>query len=271
MHPILFKLGPLSIHSYGLMLALSFVIGAQIALREGARRGLPADQLSTLCLWILSLAVVGARALYVVSHAESFAGRWLDAFKLWEGGLTMYGGFVAALAGAWIYTRRHALPIGSVFDAFSPAIALGSGLTRIGCFLNGCCFGRPCNLPWGVMFGPDTTPGRLYPDLHLHPTQLYMSAAGFLNFGLLTYWSKRFTRPGQLFFVFLLLESGSRFVIDFFRHYDPGGESVQLGGIRLSLTQVACVGLILISLVGLATGLRQRATAPPTAPARSQS
>jgi phosphatidylglycerol:prolipoprotein diacylglycerol transferase len=266
-HPILFKLGPLAIHSYGLMLALSFVIGAQVALREGARRGLPVDQLSTLCLWILALAVVGARMLYVVSHAESYAGRWLDAFKLWEGGLTMYGGFVAALAGAWFYTRRHRLPMGTVFDAFSPAIALGSGITRLGCFLNGCCFGRPCDLPWGVTFGPDSSPGRIYPGLELHPTQLYMSLVGFLNFFLLTRWSRRFTRPGQLFFVFLFIESGSRLVIDFFRHYEPGGESVVLGGIQLSLTQVVCLVLVVTAAVGLVSGALRRAPASPAAPA----
>jgi phosphatidylglycerol---prolipoprotein diacylglyceryl transferase len=260
-HPILFKIGPLAIHSYGLMLALSFVVGAQVALREGARRGLPADQISSLCLWVLALAIIGARALYVVSHPESYAGSWLDAFKLWEGGLTMYGGFLAALAGAYVFVRRHALPIGQVFDAFSPAIALGSGLTRIGCFLNGCCFGRPCDLPWGVVFGPDTTPGRIYPGQHLHPTQIYMSLAGFANFFLLRHWSKRFTRPGQLFFVFLLIESGSRFVIDFFRHYDPNGESVRLGGVALSLTQVACAALIVLGLVGLLAGARRPAPA----------
>ena len=256
MFPTLFKIGPLEVHTYGLMLALSFVLGAQFALREGARRGLSEAKLSELCLWILGLAVIGARAVFVFTHADSYAGRWLDALKLWEGGLTMYGGFIAALIGALVFVRRNAMPVGPVFDTFSPAIALGSGLTRIGCFLNGCCYGEPCNLPWGVTFGPDTTPGRIYPGMPVHPTQLYMSLAGFANFALLFALRKRLQRPGQLFFVFLLLESGSRFVIDFFRHYEAGGESIHLAGMQLSLTQVACLGLILVALAGLAAGAR---------------
>ena len=120
MFPTLFKIGPLEVHTYGLMLALSFVLGAQIALREGVRRGLSEAKLSALCLWILALAVIGARAVFVLTHAESYGGRWLDAFKLWEGGLTMYGGFVAALIGALVFVRRNALPVGQVFDAFQP-------------------------------------------------------------------------------------------------------------------------------------------------------
>jgi phosphatidylglycerol---prolipoprotein diacylglyceryl transferase len=261
MFPTLFKIGPLEVHTYGLMLALSFVLGAQIALREGVRRGLSEAKLSALCLWILASAVIGARAVFVLTHAESYGGRWLDAFKLWEGGLTMYGGFVAALIGALVFVRRNALPVGQVFDAFSPAIALGSGLTRIGCFLNGCCFGQPCDLPWGVTFGPDTSPGRIYPGMALHPTQLYMSAAGFANFAILLALRRRLQRPGQLFFVFLLLESGSRFVIDFFRHYETGGESIRLAGMQLSLTQVICLGLILVALAGLAAIARRFAPA----------
>jgi phosphatidylglycerol:prolipoprotein diacylglycerol transferase len=255
--PTLIEIGPFEIHSYGLMLALSFIVGTQLALHEAGRRRLPEARLASLCLWILGLAIVGSRLMYVLSHPESFAGRWLDAFRLWEGGLTMYGGFVAALVGALVYVRRHALPLGQVFDAFSPAIALGSGITRLGCFLNGCCFGKPCELPWAVTFHDHSFAGTAYPGVPLHPTQLYLSAAGFLNFALL-WWllRRRLSRPGQLFFIFLVVEALSRFSIDFLRHYDEGGESVTVLGLSLSLTQVVCLGLIVLAVAGLLVGAR---------------
>lgn len=251
MIPTLFKLGPLEIHSYGLMLALSFIVGTQLALSESARRGLNEAKLSALCLWILGLAVVGSRAMYVLSHPQAFAGRWLDAFRLWEGGLTMYGGLVAALVTALIFVRRNGMPLGQVFDAFSPSIALGSGITRIGCFLNGCCFGQPCELPWGVTFHDHSFAGTTYPGMALHPTQLYLSGAGFLNFAILWSLRRRLPRSGQLFFVFLIIESMSRFWIDFLRHYDVRGESIGLVGLSLSLTQVVCLALIGVAVVGL--------------------
>jgi phosphatidylglycerol:prolipoprotein diacylglycerol transferase len=262
--PTLFHIGPLEIHSYGLMLAVAFIVGMQVALSEAGQRKLDEGRLSALCLWIMVLAIAGSRLLYVASHHESYAGRWGDAFKLWEGGLTMYGGFLAALGGSLLYLRRHRMPVLTVCDAFSPAIALGSGITRLGCFLNGCCFGRPCHLPWAITFDPDSFAGTTYPGVPLHPTQLYLALAGFASFALLWSLRRRLTRPGQLFFLFLLIESTSRFVIDFFRHYEPGGESIRVLGAQLSLTQVLCLGLAALAIGGLAGRSARRAPAAGT-------
>jgi phosphatidylglycerol:prolipoprotein diacylglycerol transferase len=103
-----------------------------------------------------------------------------------------------------------------------------------------------------VTFDPDSFAGRVYPGIPLHPTQLYLALAGFMNFALLWALRGRLKRPGQLFFVFLLLESGSRFIVDFFRHYEPGGESVAVLGAHLSLTQVICLVLVAVAIFGLA-------------------
>jgi phosphatidylglycerol:prolipoprotein diacylglycerol transferase len=262
--PTLFQIGPLEIHTYGLMLAVAFIAGMQVALAEAGGRKLDVGRLSALCLWIMVLAIAGSRLLYVVTHREAYAGRLGDAFKLWEGGLTMYGGFLAALVGSIVYLKRHQMPVFLVCDAFSPAIALGSGITRIGCFLNGCCFGRPCHLPWAITFDPDSFAGTTYPGVPLHPTQLYLALAGFANFALLWSLRRRLARPGQLFFLFLLVESASRFVIDFFRHYEPGGESMRVLGAQLSLTQIFCLGLALIAIGGLARGDARRMPAAGT-------
>lgn len=261
MIPTLFKIGPLEIHSYGLLLAVAFLTGMQVALAEVRRRRLDEGRLSALCLWIMVFAIAGSRLLYIVTHLDAYAGRWGDAFKLWEGGLTMYGGFIAALVGSLLYLRQHRQPVLTVCDGFSPAIALGSGITRLGCFLNGCCFGRPCDLPWAITFAPDSFAGEVYPGVPLHPTQLYLALAGFASFLVLWSLRRRLARPGQLFFLFLLIESATRFVIDFFRHYEPGGESVHVLGAQLSLTQVFCVGLAAIALIGLARGRAGRVPA----------
>ena len=261
MIPDLFKIGGLEIHSYGLMLAVAFLTGMYVALAEARRRGLDEARLSALCLWIMVLAIAGSRLLYIVTHLDSYAGRWGDALKLWEGGLTMYGGFLAALAGSVLYLKRHRQPILTVCDAFSPAIALGSGITRLGCFLNGCCFGRPCTLPWAITFAPNSFAGQVYPGVPLHPTQLYLTLAGFASFAVLWSCRRRLARPGQLFFLFLLVESASRFAIDFFRHYEPGGESIHVLGAQLSLTQVFCIGLAAVAIGGLARKPARRESA----------
>ncbi len=254
MFPTLIRLGPIELHSYGLTLALSFLIGIQLALSEARRRGVPEGQIASLALWIMGTAILGARAFYVLSHAENYSGRWLDAFKLWEGGLTLYGGLLAAFLVTFIKAKCWRLPVPVAFDIFTPSLAFGEGLTRLGCFLNGCCFGRPCALPWAVAFPSDSHPGRLFPGEGLHPTQLYLSLAGFVMFALVWLLRKRIQVPGRLFFLYLLLECASRFTVDFLRYYDPDGESVVLFGVRLSFTQLLCLGLTLVAVVGLWLG-----------------
>jgi phosphatidylglycerol:prolipoprotein diacylglycerol transferase len=197
----------------------------------------------------------------VLSHLDSYAGRPLDAFKLWEGGLTLYGGLLSAFAITCVLARRWNLSLGQVFDTFTPSVLLGEGITRIGCFLNGCCFGKECQLPWGVVFPASSHPGSLFPDVPLHPTQLYLSLAGFGTFAVIWAVRKRITVPGRLFFLFLLIECTTRFVIDFFRYYRPSGESVVLLGVALSLTQVLCLVLAGVALFGILRRPRQRAAA----------
>ncbi|MGD8394545.1 MAG: prolipoprotein diacylglyceryl transferase [Candidatus Eiseniibacteriota bacterium] len=253
MWPDLFRIGPLAFHSYGLMLAISFIVGIQLALVEGRRRGIAEDRVGGLALWILVASVVGSRLAYVLTHLDSFSGQRIwGALRVWEGGLTMYGGVVAALVLAYVLARRWRLPVGTVFDTFAPSIALGEGLTRIGCFLNGCCFGKPCALPWAVTFPEQSHAGSVFPGAALHPTQLYLSLAGLATFAVLWWWARhRFETPGRVFFLFLLLASLARFSIDFLRYYDPHGEAVVITGVTLSLTQCLCLLLIAVAVIGL--------------------
>ncbi|MEZ5065698.1 MAG: prolipoprotein diacylglyceryl transferase [bacterium] len=235
MHRTLLELGFLKIHSYGFFLALSFALGIWLAGRRAERRGIPAERITDVSLVIILATVIGARGLYVVTHLSQFEGRVLDMFRTWEGGLTLYGGAVpAAILGMW-FLRRWGVNAWRAADAIAPSMALGLGLTRIGCYLSGCCFGAPTDLPWGVVFPPESHAGSLFPDTPLHPAQLYASAVGF---GLCAFllWMDRRPRPtGFLFLLFLDLYAIARFLLDFVRTYDS--TAYPFASVALTLNQ----------------------------------
>src|SRR5262249_26307457 len=157
-------------------------------------------------LVIVFSSILGARAMYVLFHRDEMHGIG-DMVALWSGGLTMYGGVLAALAASWLYLRRRKVAFLAMADLVAPSLGLGPGLTRIGCFLNGCCSGRPTTSPWGVHFPPDSYVAHLFPGQAVHPTQLYSSLTGLLIVAILL-GIDRWRRPeGQLFGIYLLLDA----------------------------------------------------------------
>lgn len=217
MHPVI--LGPLK--SYGLTLSLSFLVGILLCLRRGRARGLSADTVMDLCFAVLISSLVGVRLLFVVTHPGAFQP-WYRALYIWEGGLTLYGGIILATATVWWLSHRRGVPFLVVADVMAPAVALGIGITRIGCFLNGCCFGHPTTLPWGVVFPPDSLPARVFGALPLHPSQLYSSAGGLAVAAALLLLERRGAPAGVTFGRFLLFYGVVRFVEDFARYYEAG-------------------------------------------------
>lgn len=217
MHPVL--LGP--IKSYGFLLAASFVVGIWLAVRRGRRRQIPPETIYDLSFVILLASIIGVRLFYVVTHLDEFSGRWLKVFAFPEGGLTLYGGLIMAVLASWVYCRKRKLSFLQVADLMLPSVALGIGITRIGCFLAGCCHGVPCDLPWAVRFPEHAPAARLFGPVGVHPAQLYSSAAGFAVFALLLWWERRSRRPGQTLGRFLALYGVARFGLDFSRYYDP--------------------------------------------------
>jgi phosphatidylglycerol:prolipoprotein diacylglycerol transferase len=227
MHPELFKIGPFAIHSYGVMLALSFILGIYVAVRKGEKRGIKGDEIVNLGFIIIIASIVGARLFYVLFHTEEFSGRWLYAFwpvqedgTVGLGGLILLGGFILAVAAAAVYIYVKKLNFWKLADSIAPAIALGVFLTRIGCFLNGCCFGKACSYPWGVSFPPHSPAGATMGSIHIHPTQLYSSFYGLVIFGILMFLDRKPVFDGALLGVFLILYGLSRFTVDFFRFYE---------------------------------------------------
>lgn len=220
MHPVIFRLGPLEIKSYGIMLAISFLVGYLVARKRGENRGVKQEVLLDLCFWILLSAIVGSRAFYIATHWDQYSDNPLGAFSIWEGGLSMMGGVLMALAVGWLYLKKNGVRFTLMADTVAPSIALGVGLTRIGCFLYGCCYGLPTELACGIIFPPESAAGYHF-HVPIHPTQLYSSAYGFAIFGVLLL-IERFRPPeGGLFGIFAMLYASARFTIDFYRYYEP--------------------------------------------------
>lgn len=244
MHPTVFHIGPLSLHSYGLMLAVSFFCGILLAARRAPRRGLAPDLVFDTSLVIVFASIIGARLLYVLFHREEMHSV-LDVVALWSGGLTLYGGVLAAIAAAWFHLRRRQAPFLDMADTVAPSLGLGLGLTRIGCFLNGCCYGKPTALPWGVHFPPEAPVGRLFDGTPLHPAQLYSSLTGFLILGVLLLYDRRRRPAGTVFALWLVLDAAGRFVLDWCRAYEAN--VYVLGG--LTVNQLISAGLFALGIL----------------------
>lgn len=216
MHPEIFGV----IKSYGLLLALSFGAGLWLSIRRGRPRGLASETVMDLVFGVLVWSIIGVRLFYVLTHAADFRP-WYRAFYIWDGGLTLYGGILLATAAVWVMTRRRRIPFLTIADVFAPGVALGIGLTRIGCFLAGCCHGHPTSCGLGVTFPAEAPASRVFGPLPVHPSQLYASAAGFAIFGLLLLLERRFRFRGAVFGLFLVLYGAARFAEDFTRYYAP--------------------------------------------------
>ena len=250
MHRTLLDLGFLKIHSYGFFLALSFLLGILLARPRAEKRGIPGERIDDVSLVIIVASILGARALYVMAHWDQFQGHVLDAFRTWEGGLILYGGAVpAVILGMW-FLRRWGVDAWHAADAIAPSMALGLGFTRIGCFLSGCCYGRPTDLPWGCVFPPDSHAGMLNPGIPLHPAQIYASLVGFGVCGFLLWLDRRPLRKGVLFLTFLALYSVARFLLDMVRAYEPGAFPV--AGVPLTLNQWISIFVFAFSVLRLA-------------------
>lgn len=270
MHPILFEIGPLTVRTYGLLLAVSFIAGILLALRRSRARGLNQNQMINMSLLIMLAGIVGARIMYVIPHWNEFSANPLDIISPFQSsgsigltGLTMYGGFIAAVLVSIVYLRVNRLSIWKACDAFSPSIALGIGLSRVGCFMNGCCFGLPTESALGVVFPAFSAAGSFYPDVPLHPAQLYNAALGFGLFGLLMWLDRKPRYDGFLFAVLLIAEPVTRFFVDLFRYYESSMTLGSLGGVALSVNQgisVTLCGLGFLLLGWARTRARQRSS-----------
>lgn len=253
MHSKLFQIGPLEIHSYGLMLAISFLIGIYFSMYRAKKHSIDPNKIIDLSVVIVISAIFGARLLYVIFHLDEFKGHWLDTINPFQSsgqvgiaGLTMLGGFIAAVSFGLLYLKIKKLPVLKIADIVVPAIGLGSFITRIGCFLNGCCFGKPTNASWGMVFPHDSPAGYCFPGQTIHPAQLYSSLYGLIIFGLVLLLERYKKFDGFLLYLFFILYGFSRFIVDFFRYYENSMIIVRLGNFSISVNQGISILMILL-------------------------
>jgi len=245
MYPDLLTIGPITLHTYGLFVALGFFVGLLITAKLGKSEGFSPQQIMDMGFIIILSAIIGSRVMYVLMNTAYYTHAPLDMFKIWEGGLVFSGGVIGVILTMLWHIKRHGLPLGKTADLWTPAIAIGQGIGRIGCFMAGCCYGKPTDSIFGVVF---THPKSLATPLNvpLHPTQIYSSLSGFVIFlvVMLLYTKKKF--EGQVFLWFLIMHSTARLAIERFRGDDRG---ILLGS-NMSVTQLLAV-LVLITAVGI--------------------
>ena len=243
MHPDLFSIGPLTLHTYGLLIAIGFITGLIIAIRTGKRQGIDPQQTMDLGFLLIIGGIIGSRIVYVLINFSYYMENPFDMFKLWQGGLVFSGGLLAALIAGMFYIRRHGLNVLQVGDIWAPSIAIGQAIGRIGCYMAGCCYGKLTSVPWAVTF---TNPGSIAPlNIPLHPTQLYDSFSNFVIFIILLILGARKKYNGQVFLWFLIMHSTARLLIERFRGDDRG----VLLGTGWTMTQFIAI-LILLSSIG---------------------
>ncbi|MBF0486067.1 MAG: prolipoprotein diacylglyceryl transferase [Candidatus Omnitrophica bacterium] len=232
MFPVLFHIGPVPLYSYGLMLAIAVLTASALMSREALKIGIAKDVIYDLVFWVVLCGIVGARIFYIFLNGHYFYGHPLEMVMLQKGGLAWQGALFAGFLSGIVYINQKRLPLGKVLDLSAPYIALGQAIGRIGCLLNGCCYGRHAD--WGLYFP-------VWGE-RLIPTQLFMSLDQAAIFIVLRLLAPRSKKDGQVFVWYLMLAAMERFVIEFFRaDHDilPGG---------LSIFQYVCVALFLTAI-----------------------
>ncbi|NQT10421.1 MAG: prolipoprotein diacylglyceryl transferase [Desulfobacteraceae bacterium] len=223
MHPVLLKLGSFSIYTYGFFIAMGFIAGILLAKSEAKKLGEDPEKIMDLSFYVLIAAILGSRLLYIFINPEIFLSDILEIFRIWNGGLVFYGGFIAALIVGLSYLKIKKMPLWRTMDIAALSLVLGQFLGRLGCFSAGCCYGKACNLPWAVTF---TNPDTLAPiGIPLHPTQLYHAISNLSIFVFLWFFRRRKKFSGQLFWLYVMLYAVSRSFIEIFRG-DFRGEPV---------------------------------------------
>ncbi len=247
MLPILIKLGPLTIHTYGVMIALGMFLGFQYILKYLRRYAVPEKRILDMLLYAVVSGLIAARLTYVLLNLKYYSHNIMDIFKIWEGGLVFYGGFAGGLLAVILFTRIHQeLRLWTVADVFAPALSLSHCFGRIGCFSAGCCYGRETCAPWAVTYSNKNSLAPL--NISLHPTQLYEAASMLIIFILLDLHNRKKHAEGLTFAWYLILYGIVRFCIEFLRGDDRGGFVAHLSPSQLFSLLLIIAGIVIFQL-----------------------
>jgi phosphatidylglycerol:prolipoprotein diacylglycerol transferase len=251
MHPILFEIGNWPVYSYGVLLALAYLAGLQMAVVRARRRQIDPAKVMDLGIYLIIAALVGAKLMLIAVDFDYFRHQPRELLSLVRAGGVFYGGLLAALAvGLWL-VGRYKLHPWTVADLIAPGIALGHVVGRFGCLLAGCCYGRPTSVPWAITFTNPSAATNVGTPLNtpLHPTQLYDAGAELLIMGVLLLTEKRGRPfPGRTFWLYMLLYAISRYIVEIYR----GDERGMILGVSTSqFVSILIVPLSIIMLLRL--------------------
>lgn len=262
MYPTLFTIGAFSFHSYTVLMSTAFVIGVILAVRENYKLEEPYPITTIGGLWVFLLALIGTRAWYIIQYSGDPWWTVYRALRFWEGGMVFYGGLLGGVLGAIGYLKFLRLPLLPVGDIVMPFILLAHSIARWGCFLNGCCWGSPTSMPWGVCY-PKRSVGAYSQQAHdhlikgteafsapVHPTPIYESIGLMFGFFVLRWAYKRGWhqgRPGAIVFLYPIWYGILRFIVEHFR-----GDNLRSVGGTLTVSQVVAMLFVLTGLTGYA-------------------
>lgn len=241
MDPVIYKLSDsFEIRWYGVMAALGFIAAVLVALKNRKIAEMSKDQVYNLLLLTMLSGVVGARIFYIISFWErdGFGKNPLTVFLINKGGLVYYGGFILAFITIFVYSRRSKLNFMRVIDMMAPSLALGHAISRVGCFLNGCCYGKATSMAWGHIYPASSAPGQIHPGVALHPVQLYETFGNLIIFVILQKFLHK-SKCGQTAALYLILYGVLRFLDEFFR-----GDHAQLNFGLFTPAQTICLFII---------------------------
>jgi phosphatidylglycerol:prolipoprotein diacylglycerol transferase len=258
LYPKLIEIGSFYLPTYGVLVALAFLAGLWVTIRLARRRGLNTELITNLAVYVALSGMLGAKILMILFDWKGYASdpARIFSFETLQAAGVFQGGLILAVLTAFLYMRKQGLPLLGTADVFTPGLALGHAIGRLGCFAAGCCWGVQCDLPWAVTFHDPAALSLTGVPLEtpLHPSQLYEFASEMALFGFLWWRSGKSARPGQLLGLYLVLSSAARFGIEFTRFH----EQALPFGLPLSITQWIAIGL---AVAGAAVLLRTGAAA----------
>ncbi len=254
-YPELFKLGPLTVYSYGVLLAASYLLGLRLAMTRAKRWGLDANRVLDLGIYIIIAALIGAKLMLLFVDFDQFRRSPWELLALARSGGVFYGGLILAVAVAFWYIARHRMPFWTTCDVFAPGIALGHVTGRLGCFAAGCCYGKPTDVPWAVIFTNPLAAANVGTPLGipLHPTQLYEAGAELLILVLLLATERKGKLfAGRTFWSYMFLYAVSRFIIEIYRG-DPRGAILGFSTSQFISLVLAPLSLIMLTWLAKTT------------------